>query len=249
MASNTESFDLHKAFRGKQDSLRYILETGRDIVGHPGSIGDGTELHWRELLDEFLPKRYQVSEGFVVDSTGKRSQQIDVIVHDRTFSPLLWEHGGHMYVPAESVYAIFEVKQDHTLDDIKAAGKKAASVRELVRTQGEFGWLKGAAIKEPFPILAGLLTVSSGWKPAFGDPFYSALAGLEDDKYLDLGCALSEGSWELEDHTNPRTAKLSQPDTALVSFCMRLLYRLQKMGTVGGIDYGEYEQNSGLNLQ
>lgn len=239
-------FDLHNAFRTKQDSLRLILEAGRKIVGHPGAIGDGTELHWRDLLNEFLPKRYQVSEGFVVDSAGKRSEQIDVIVHDRTFSPLLWEHGGHMYVPAESVYAVFEVKQDHTLEDIKAAGKKAASVRNRVRTQGQFGWLMGKGVKEPFPILAGLLTVDSGWSPAFGDSFYSALAALPEDQYLDLGCALSKGSWELENHADPKTAQLSQQETALISFCMRLLYRLQKMGTVGGIDYGEYEQNSGL---
>lgn len=239
-------FDLHEAFRAKQESLSCILQTGRKIIGHPGSIGDGTELHWRELLDEFLPKRYQVSEGFVVDSAGKRSDQIDVIVHDRTFSPLLWEHGGHMYVPAESVYAVFEVKQDHTLEDIKAAGEKAESVRERVRTQGQFGWLMGKGVKEPFDILAGLLTVGSGWKPMFGDPFYGALQGLNKEQYLDLGCAISEGSWELENHDDPRSAQTSQPDTALIYFCMRLLYRLQKMGTVGGIDYGEYEKNSGL---
>jgi len=84
-----KQFDLHEAFSSKQDVLRSILETGRSIVEHPGTIGDGTELHWRELLEEFLPKRYQVSEGFVVDSAGTRSEQIDVIIHDRTFSPLL----------------------------------------------------------------------------------------------------------------------------------------------------------------
>jgi hypothetical protein len=60
-------------------------------------------------LSEILPSRYQVSKGFVVDSDSMRSEQIDVIIHDRVFSPLLWEDGGYMYVPAESVYAVFEV--------------------------------------------------------------------------------------------------------------------------------------------
>ena len=241
-----KDFDLDEAFRAKQDSLRCILEVGREIVGHPTVIGDGTELHWRELLEEFLPKRYQVSKGFVVDSAGKRSEQIDVIIHDRTFSPLMWEHGGYMYIPAESVDAVFEVKQDHTLDDIKAAAKKVASVRRRKRTQGEFGWLMGKGQKEPFQILGGLLTVGSGWNPAFGKPFYEALSGLSGDGYLDLGCALTKGSWDLEDYQNPKSARLSKPETALISFCMQLLYRLQKMGTVGGIDYVEYEDNAGL---
>lgn len=241
-----EPFDLHGAFYGKQDVLRCFLETGRTIATHPGAKGDGSELHWKEMLSEFLPRRYQVSKGFVVDSTGTRSEQIDVIIHDQVFSPLLWEDGGYMYVPAESVYAVFEVKQDHSLEHIKAAGQKAASVRRRSRTEGEFGWLQGIAKKKLFIPLAGLLTVDSEWHPAFGDPFYKALGGLSENEQLDLGCALKQGSWDLEDRTNPSSAQLSIPEAALISFCMRLLYRLQKMGTVGGIDYGAYERNAGL---
>lgn len=243
------NFDLHQAFRAKQDALRHILATGRITVEHPVVIGDGTELHWRALLEEFLPKRYRVSKGFVVDSAGKCSEQVDVIIHDRTFSPLLWEHGGYMYVPAESVYAVFEVKQDHSLEDIKAAGTKAASVRRRLRTQGQFGWLKGVGVKEPFHILAGLLTVDSSWNPPLGKPFFNALGGLNTDEYLDLGCALAKGSWELESHEDPESARLSHQDTALITFCMRLLYRLQKMGTVGGIDYDAYEQEADLRAE
>jgi hypothetical protein len=241
-----EPFDLHGAFHGKQAVLRCYLEAGREIATHPGAKGDGSELHWKEMLSEFLPKRYQVSKGFVVDSAGKRSDQIDVIIHDQFFSPLLWEDGGHMYVPAEGVYAVFEVKQDHNLEYIKYAGQKAASVRRRLRTEGEFGWLNGIAKKKPFTILAGLLTVDSAWSPAFGDPFYNVLGGLSEDEYLDLGCALKQGSWDLEDHTNPQSVQLSVPEAALISFCMHLLYRLQKMGSVGGIDYRAYERNAGL---
>ncbi len=244
-----EPFDLHGAFYGKQDVLRCLLETGRKIATHPGAKGDGSELRWKEMLSAFLPKRYQVSKGFVVDSAGTRSEQIDVIIHDQFFSPLLWEDGGHMYVPAESVYAVFEVKQDHSLEHITAAGQKAASVRRRLRTEGEFGWLKGIAKKSLFIPLAGLLTVDSVWHPAFGDPFYKALGSLSKYEHLDIGCALKQGNWDLEDHTNPRNAQLSVPEAALISFCMHLLYRLQKMGTVGGLDYGAYERNAGLTRE
>ncbi len=123
-----KSFDLDRAFYKKQAILRCSLEAGREVVTHPGAKGDGSELHWKEMLSAFLPKRYQVSEGFVVDSACRRSEQIDVIIHDHFFSPLLWEDGGHMYVPAEGIYAVFEVKQDHSLEHIKYAGQKAASV-------------------------------------------------------------------------------------------------------------------------
>lgn len=244
-----ELFDLHAAFSGKQEVLRSLLETGRTLATHPGAKGDASELHWRDMLTEFLPHRYQVSKGFVVDSAGWRSEQIDVIIHDRTFSPLFWEAGGYLYIPAESVYAVFEVKQDLSLDHVKAAGKKAASVRRRVRTEGEFGWLQGVAKKQPFTILAGLLTSDSTWHPAFDEPFYKALAGLPEPEQLDLGCALTHGSWDLEDRTDPRSARLSMPEAALISFCMTLLYRLQRIGTVGGIDYRAYERTAGLTRE
>ncbi len=245
-----EPFDLHGAFYGKQAVLRCLLETGRRIATHPGAKGDGSELHWKEMLSGFLPSRYLVSKGFVVDSAGRRSEQIDVIIHDHVFSPLLWEDGGHLYVPAESVYAVFEVKQQHSLEHINYAGQKAASVRRRLRTEAEFGWIGGTAKKKALFIpLAGLLTVDSEWHTAFGDPFYHALGGLSESEHLDLGCALNQGSWDLEDHTNPRSAQLSVPEAALISFCMHLLYRLQKLGSVGGIDYGAYERNAGLTRE
>jgi hypothetical protein len=242
-----EQFNLHGAFYGKQGVLRGLLETGRKMATHPGAKGDGSELRWKDMLSELLPSRYQVSKGFVVDSTGFRSEQIDVIIHDRVFSPLLWEDGGYLYVPAESIYAVFEVKQDHCLDNIKYAGQKAASVRRRLRTEAEFGWIGGTTKKkELFTPLAGLLTVDSAWTPAFGGPFYKALGGLSEEEHLDLGCALNQGSWDLEDHTNPRAAQLSVPEAALISFCMHLLHRLQKLGSVGAIDYRAYERNAGL---
>lgn len=242
-----EPFNLHGAFNGKQDVLRTLLKTGRKIATHPGAKGDGSELHWRVMLSELLPKRYLVSKGFVVDTAGMRSEQIDVIIHDQFYSPLLWEDGDYLYVPAESVYAVFEVKQDHSLQHIEYAGQKAASVRRRLRTEAEFGWINGKTKKkELFTPLAGLLTVGSDWHPAFGNPFYKALGSLSDDQHLDLGCALNEGSWDLENHADPRSAQLSVPEAALISFCMHLLYRLQKMGSVGGIDYRAYEQSAGL---
>jgi hypothetical protein len=150
------------------------------------------------MLPEFPPRRYQISKGFVVDSAGTRSEQIDVIIHDHFFSPLLWEDGGYVYVPAENVYAVFEVKQDHSLEYIKAAGQKAASVRRRLRTEGEFGWLKGTAKKKLFTPLGGLLTVDSEWHPAFGDPFYNALSGLSENEHLTLAASSSRGAGTLK---------------------------------------------------
>lgn len=60
------------------------------------------------MLQKHLPHRYQADKAFVIDSNGESSDQIDVVVYDRQYTPLLYNHDGQMFVPAESVYAIFE---------------------------------------------------------------------------------------------------------------------------------------------
>jgi hypothetical protein len=46
-----------------------------------------------------------------VDSLGNFSQQIDVVVFDRQYSPFIFDFREQQIVPAESVYAVFEAKQ------------------------------------------------------------------------------------------------------------------------------------------
>jgi hypothetical protein len=229
-------FNLHEILLGEQKALQAKLNTGRQLAKHPSVIGDGAEDGWRGWFQEFLPSRYQVSKGFVVDSNNTRSEQQDVIIHDRQYSPLLWEYGGHTYVPAESVYAVFEVKQNLNAENVEYASKKVASVRRRFRTQGTF--------REPMPILSGLLTLTSDWRPAMGTPFSTALGALDLDSHLDMGCILSGGAWEVPDSSKPGKLEMSNPETSLSYFKLKLLQRLQVLGTVGGIDYMAY-QNTG----
>ena len=39
------------------------------------------------------------------------SEQIDVVVFDRQYSPFIFNYEGQTIIPAESVYAVFEAKQ------------------------------------------------------------------------------------------------------------------------------------------
>jgi Domain of unknown function (DUF6602) len=57
-----------------------------------------------------------VASAHVVDSGGKFSEQIDVVVYDRQYSPLIFEIEGEKVIPAESVYAAFEAKQTMNAD-------------------------------------------------------------------------------------------------------------------------------------
>jgi hypothetical protein len=235
--ASLSSFSLATAMGWLQDSLVLQLTKGRKHLPHPEEKGDHTELQWSEMLKSFLPRRYSVGKAFVVDVNGACSEQIDVVIYDQHFSPQIFENAGTVYVPAESVYAVFEVRQDLSKANIEYAGQKAASVRRLERTKAEIPHAGGTfAPRDLHRIVAGVLTLGSSWNPPFGQPLQDVLASTaEDDVRLDIGCAASAGSFTVSD--DGRIDDLwDRPERAVVWFVTHLLNLLRPIGSVPAID-------------
>lgn len=234
--------DLHQLLLAKQDELIAKLAGSRAVIEHPGEKGEATELDWRPAIQSFLPERYQVSKASVIDADGNASDVIDVVIHDRHYCPLFFEYGGSRFIPAESVYAVFEIKQDLNKGHVEYAAAKAESVRRLRRTSSQI--VERGEQREPRPlfrIFAGLLTLESGWNPPLGQPLTEALAGTSEDGRLDLGCALRNGAFEASyDEDGTVHLATSEPGAALMFFFLRLFARLQGLGTVSAIDLAEY---------
>ena len=228
-------------FLRQQQKMRAELSEVRTVHAHPTAKGDGTELHWLTMLQARLPARYRAERAFVIDADGNRSDQIDIVIHDRQFCPMLLDTAGGIHVPAESVYAVLEVKQDLTKAQIEYAGGKIASVRRLRRTSAEFAHATGRSRTTPKPILGGILTYESGWSPPLGSAFEAALRTSPVVERLDLGCALCDGGFEVvySDSNEPSVFQ-SGPESSLIFFFLRLLHRLQHVATVPAIDYLEY---------
>lgn len=237
--------DLKQLFLGLQNQLSVHLEVNRQNIPHPTAKGDTSEVNWLGMLDKHLPSRYQAKKAFVLEADGNLSEQIDVVVFDRHYCPLLFNQDGALYVPAESVYAVFEVKQALNKGYIEYAGEKVASVRKLRRTSTTIPHAGGMyPPKPPFNILAGILALDSDWSPGIGAPLIDALSSLPESNQLDLGCSLRHGSFEVVyENGQPPTLDTSDKETALVFFFMRLLHRLQLLGTVPAIDLREYTKN------
>lgn len=241
--SSTNTVDIRDLFLSLQEQMEAHLTTNRRHLTHPGSKGDATEHHWREMLNEYLPKRYRVEKACVVDCDGSRSEQIDALIIDRQYSPFLFSQDGEKYVPAESVYAAVEIKQEISREYVLYAGKKVESVRRLRRTSAPITHAGGEhPPKEPFRILGGIVTLASTWTPPLARPFESALCELTKDQELDLGCVLQGGGFECDWTGGNCTVDVSQPEDALITFFLRLLSRLQRLGTVPAIDLEEYER-------
>ena len=232
---------LHELYESLQEQLDGQLKANRKANKNAEAKGDASEKVWIDLLADHIPRRYRVAKGIIIDADGKESHFIDVIVHDRQFTPLIFNQDGNLYIPAESVYAVFEAKQEMTKAHIEYAGQKAASVRALRRTSANIKHAGGRhGPVRLFQIHAGILTYTSSWSPAFGNPFRKAIEARPKKERLNLGLAVSSGCFDIRyGNYDPKIAVYPK-EQALAAFLMRLLARLQTLGTVPAIDYNEY---------
>ena len=234
--------DLLKLFLNLQNQMISRLNTDAGTISHPTKKGDASEINWRAMLAEYLPQRYQVENGFLIDCDGSISDQIDIIVFDRQYSPFLFNQDGCKFMPAESVYAVFEVKPALNSDNIAYAGDKIASVRKLNRTSIAITHAGGQfEPRVPIPITGGILTVDSKWTPVIGKSLNKALFGLPPAAQIDLGCVLKHSSFQTNyEHEHLVSIEQSKENTCLMFFFLRLLARLQCVGTVPAIDFVRY---------
>ena len=233
------TWSLSQLLAGLHDDIQRRLETCRKSFGHSGTKGDASEKVWLQLLQTYLPQRYQAETAHVVDSQGVFSDQIDVVVFDRQYSPFIFHYEGQIIIPAESVYAVFEAKQSINAAQVEYAQTKVASVRRLHRTSLPIPHAGGVYPAKPLiPILGGILTFDSDWSPPCGAPLEAALAKGDESGRLDMGCIAACGYFQLNLATGKYDFTLEgKPATA---FLFKLISQLQFSGTVPMIDVQAY---------
>jgi hypothetical protein len=234
-------WSLEKILAGLHDDIQQRLETVRKTFGHPGTKGNASERVWLELLQTYLPARYQAATAHVVDSQGTFSEQIDVLIFDRQYSPFIFSYEGQTIVPAESVYAVFEAKQAVNAERVRYAQKKIASVRRLHRTSLPIPHAGGTyPPKSLIPIYGGLLTFESDWNPPLGEPLLGALREGDALNRIDIGCIAAHGYFRIEQKSG--TYEILEGPKPATAFLFQLISQLQFSGTVPMIDVQAYSQ-------
>ena len=93
------SIKLKELFLSLQTQLQARMVTNREFVHHPSAKGAASEQAWLAMLNAYLPQRYRADSAFVIDCEGELSDQIDIVIYDRQYSPLLFHQDGVLYVP------------------------------------------------------------------------------------------------------------------------------------------------------
>lgn len=231
--------ELRNIFLNLQSQMIAKLSTDREIILHPSSKGDASELNWIQMLNDYLPQRYNVDKAFVLDSDGNLSDQIDIVIYDRQYSPFLFHQDEAKYIPAESVYAVFEVKQNIDKNNIEYAAKKIESVRILKRTSVSIPHAGGKYKPKPLhEIIGGILTLDSNWKSSITEYLHTSLSNLKIMGRINMGCILRYGGFTFDQESNK--FEMSGDDESLIYFFLNLLNLLQSLGTSPALDIKEY---------
>ena len=251
--------DLKEMFAGLQIEMNAALNINRFAIRHQGSKGDATEDKWIEFFRTYLPKRYNVDKAMVIDHEGNVSQQIDIVLYDVFYTPFIFNHDGFKYIPAEGVYAVFEVKQN-IKNNIEYAGQKIESVRKLKRTSISMICTGRTHQARPLsPILGGILSSTSSYEQT--NTIEENLKKLTGMQSLDLCCCADKYSFYIEYDKNFADSKdcdtksicdlyksrkvttvnfNNHPDNSVFTFFLQLVQYLKLIGTVPAIDINAY---------
>lgn len=235
------SWSLPELLKGLHDDILAKLSTARSAIGHPTDKGDASEGVWIELLNKYLPKRYETLKAHVCDSQGQFSEQMDVVIIDRQYTPFIFDFRETKVVPSESVYAVFESKQELSRDNILYAQKKIRSVRSLHRTSLPIPYAGGVyEAKSAIKIIGGLLAFVSSYSPSFGPAAENALDEDRDAGRLEIGCIADSGVFLFNESAG--FYDFRESGKAATMFLLELIAQLQTSGTVPMIDVRAYAE-------
>lgn len=104
-------------------------------------LGDEFEIAICELLRTFLPTKYGVCRGFVVDSNGNKEGD-DIIIYDQLNFPTIRSNTKNDFsrkenIPIEAVYAYIEAKHTLTKESFDKSVKQIAKVKKLCLTRAK----------------------------------------------------------------------------------------------------------------
>jgi hypothetical protein len=271
----SNKINIGELFGSLQNQMVAQLNTNREFILHSGSKGDSLENVWIEWLRSYLPNRYCVDKAIVIDSNGDLSHQIDLVIYDQQYTPFVFKQNGIFYIPAEGVYAIFEVKPDFKgkVDEdnfFQYAGKKIESVRKLKRTSVG---IINAGVSQPAraltKIVGGFLASTNTYSHSSNNTIEGHLKKLQGLQSIEMGCAVDYGSFYVnfkgeEDTTNKDFDKrildyytqrqfdsvtFSNKENSLVTFFLQLTrYLQQSIGTVAAIDLNAYSKAVGFTI-
>lgn len=175
--------DINEIFQSIATNMLTEFEHIQTQIKHMGERGSEREAVLKSFLVAYLPTRYGISSGEILDSQGTTSHQCDLIIYDHYNCPLLLAGRDVRIFPAESVLAVIEVKSVLSAKEIGDSVGKIRDLKNLTRKNG--------------PIPGIIFAYKSGWEK---EPIMRTVTELQKhyrqlqgNQLVDLLCILDDG--------------------------------------------------------
>lgn len=130
---------LNVYYDGVTQQIKSEFEFINNCIEHQGEKGNANERILRDLIVKFLPKKFGIGSGIIIDQDGKQAKQSDLIIYDTYLYPMIFGLTSTHLFPIDIVYATIEIK---TTLNSEAASKSIANIQSIKTLN---------YIKDPFP--------------------------------------------------------------------------------------------------
>lgn len=186
---------LRTRFRNAVAAALAEAHSANDLA-HPGLVGTIRELVVEKLLRPIVPPEIEFGTGKLVDSNGRLSSQIDVVVYAPQVMPPFLHDARHGVFPVESCLYAIEVKSLLTKQEVKSCVGRASEIRKLNCTRTEY-WVKREVWNGPTPHpISALVALGSDLKGSLDqeiERYAKVDAGAEAHPAIGVCCIVGKG--------------------------------------------------------
>lgn len=221
-------------------------------IGHNLEDGKYREYLMKRVLEKIIPSKYEITNGFVIDSDNNQSDEMDVIIYDKSYVPPFFDET-YTIVPIEAVIAVIQIKTTLTNKQLELAVDNLNSIDKLnAKTGGKIISAKGGELLEEQRYLLPYKIIVS-YKTDINKNYWFE----EEMKSVDMIYILDKKERLVIKHRNSHTAVVNSDKTQLISenkeftlekvkdsrLCIFSLNLLDKMKLINNaiiINYDEY---------
>src|SRR3990167_1432217 len=111
------NFDLSQGLRAVSMQITEGCRQIYSCLDYRAARGELRDYITREFLRRYVPEIYGIERGYIITSEGHSSYEQDIIVYDKTKTPLLFQQGNSQVLPVEGVHITTGEKATLTLED------------------------------------------------------------------------------------------------------------------------------------
>lgn len=107
-----------------------LINEMRIRIQHNLEDGKYREYLVKRILSKIVPSKYEITNGFVIDSDNNKSEEMDIIIYDKSYVPPFFDET-YTVVPIEAVIAVIQVKTTLTWSELKSSIDNLNSIDNL----------------------------------------------------------------------------------------------------------------------